>query len=53
MERYENKRVFATSYLDRLFQFKPMSVESTVGLNYLLQTFQERVKALILLNITD
>ncbi|CAH0719933.1 unnamed protein product, partial [Brenthis ino] len=53
IKRFENKRVLATNYLDRMFQFKPLLIESSVGLNTFLQTFQECYKAINLLNIPD
>lgn len=53
VKKYENKRVLATSYLDKIFQFKALQSESADGLNSFLQTFQECVKALKVLNIPD
>nr|CAI5869110.1 unnamed protein product [Callosobruchus analis] len=53
VKKYENKRALATSYLDKLFQFKPLATESAAGLNLFLQTFQESVKALKILKIDD
>lgn len=53
VKKYENKRVLATSYLDKIFQFKALQSESASGLNLFLQTFQECVKALTLLQIPD
>lgn len=53
VKKYENKRALATSYLDKIFQFKPLQSESASGLNSFLQTFQECVKALTLLKIPD
>lgn len=53
VKRYENKRALATTYLDKLFNFKPLVTESVAGLNGFLQTFQENIKALQLLDIKD
>ncbi|KAJ2949680.1 hypothetical protein O0L34_g15607 [Tuta absoluta] len=53
VRKYENKRVLATSYLDKMFQFKPLQSESVAGLNSFFQTFQECVKALKMLKIPD
>ncbi|XP_059061144.1 uncharacterized protein LOC131854042 [Achroia grisella] len=53
VKRYENKRALATTYLDNIFKFKPLVNESVTGLNSFLQTFQENIKALQLLDITD
>lgn len=50
-DRYENKRAIATRYMDKLFAFKPLSNESVNGLNSFLETFQECVQALELLEI--
>lgn len=53
VKRYENKRALATTYLDKLFNFSPLVNESVSGLNEFLQTFQENIKALHLLDIKD
>lgn len=53
VKRYDNKRALATTYLDKLFSFKPLQSESISGLNVFLQTFQENIKALQLLDIKD
>lgn len=53
VKRYENKRALATTYLDKLFNFKPLMTESVSGLNGFLQTYQENIKALQLLDIED
>nr|CAI5856106.1 unnamed protein product [Callosobruchus analis] len=45
--------VKTTSYLDKLFHFKPLATESAASLNLFLQTFQESVKALKILKIYD
>ncbi|KOB72882.1 Uncharacterized protein OBRU01_11630, partial [Operophtera brumata] len=53
VKRYDNKRALATIYLDKLYNFKPLLNESVSGLNGFLQTFQENIKALQLLDIKD
>ncbi|KAJ0175222.1 hypothetical protein K1T71_009363 [Dendrolimus kikuchii] len=53
VKRYENRRALATNYLDKIFNFKPLVQESVSGLNDFLQTFQENIRALKSLKITD
>lgn len=53
IDKYHNKRVLATKYLDEIFDFRALTSESTSGLNTFLQTFQECVTALRRLNIPD
>lgn len=53
VQRFENKRALATAYLDKLFNFKPLTSESATNLNNFLQTYQENISALELLNIPD
>lgn len=51
--RFENKRALATTYLDKVFSFKPLQYESVDGLNAFLQACQDSVKALKSLDIPD
>lgn len=53
VKRYENKRALATAYLDKMFNFKPIIYESANNLNLFLNTFQENIKALEVLDIPD
>ncbi|KAI5644501.1 pao retrotransposon peptidase domain-containing protein [Phthorimaea operculella] len=49
-KRYENKRMLATAYLDKMFNFKPMT-ETASNLNNFVQTYQENMIALEQLGI--
>lgn len=53
VKRFENKRALATAYLDKLFNFKPMTSETAFNLNNFLQTYQENITALENLKIPD
>ncbi|XP_059048262.1 uncharacterized protein LOC131843606 [Achroia grisella] len=51
LDRYDNKRVLATAYLDKIFSLSPLHKVSIAGLNVLTNTLYESVNALRALNI--
>ncbi|XP_074033910.1 uncharacterized protein [Leptinotarsa decemlineata] len=52
-EKYENKRMLADSYLQQIFDFKPLQSESARNLDVFLERFDVAVSALKKLNLPD
>lgn len=50
VSRYENKRVIASTYLEKILDVEPCTEKSTSSLRYLLNVYQENIKALEVMN---
>lgn len=50
-DRYENQRLLATTHLDKLFAFKPITHESLPTLNAFVNTFHENIAAIKYLEV--
>lgn len=53
IQKYDDKRTLAMSYLDKLFKFKPMKAESATNLNMFVDHFSGAVAALQNLQIPN
>lgn len=53
VDKYENKRYLANSYLQQILEFKPLQAESEKNLNIFLERFDVAVSALKKLNLPD
>lgn len=53
VDRYQDKRSLATFYLNKILEFKPISRQSSQGLENFLQYFVSSIDALKALNIED
>lgn len=53
VQRYDDKRTLAMSYVEKMFKFKPIKTESATQLNYFCEQFSASVSALKNLGIQD
>lgn len=53
IHRYQNKRLLAANYLDKVFSFRPLSEESVSSLTNYLEVFNTNISALKALDIAN